>query len=102
MNNRNDVIIWLKNYFLHCEYIKEVLLIGSFVNGDFPKSNDIDIVVTLNRGSDVIEYASNFFKVSRTEFKSKFSKALHITSFTSNEEEAFKLFMSKNRFEKIL
>lgn len=102
MNKKAEVKVWLNDYFLYKEYVKGIYLIGSFLSGNILKSNDIDIVVKLNGGSNVLSLISNSFKTARTEFEAEFQKPLHITCFTSGEEELFTSFMLKNKFEKIL
>ena len=93
---------WLSTQFRDKLIVEEVYLIGSILINNFRMISDVDLVQFL-KFEQLDELKNHFTETQKIkqEFKHKFGKYLHVTSFTNNELEDYIEFMSKNKSQKI-
>lgn len=80
----------------------ELYIIGS-VLVDENIANDVDIVqrIYFKKGYIVDAYSQSLKEI-KEEFYSTFSKSLHVTTFTQNENLSFEYFISLNNYIRII
>ncbi len=102
-NELKKIQSWLVSVFKDREIVKSVFIIGSALNKNSKKINDVDIVqqIEFEDNLEMHQYVQ-IVNLIRNDFFKEFSCSLHITTFTQNELESFKDFMSKNSFIKLI
>ena len=100
---KHKITLWLHKYFINHKIVSEIFLIGSVLDKQYKMINDVDIVQNLNKSKKIELFNhSILIKQLKADFYIMFQKSLHITTFTSNEYEAFNIFIAKNRTIKII
>ena len=97
MNNLVEAEIWLREAFAQLENIKETYIIGSVLSKVFSDINDVDVVQLIDFAqSCCMKTHAHKIHCIESLFFTKFSKKLHVTTFTLKEFNDFEVFMSLN------